>query len=240
MQTAASMMSPVNTLLKRAVDEEEDRDLAKTPPALYYKGSMEQAALPRSSSTMNMMAKRAALTSSASRLVIVLVGLPGRGKSFISRKLEAFLNWRGARCKVFNVGRYRRKVVKEKADANFFNTDNAEGSSAREMVAQLALDDLFAWLELPMMEGPEKIDGGGDYARRQDSIAVFDATNSTHARREMIKARCAAREYPAGLIFVESLCDDKGLLDDNFRLKVSSLHIQLQSAASGAERAWRA
>jgi len=40
---------------------------------------------------------------------LVLVGLPGRGKSFIARKLDSYLTWRGNRVRVFNVGQYRRR-----------------------------------------------------------------------------------------------------------------------------------
>jgi len=148
--------------------------------------------------------------------VIVLVGLPGRGKSFIARKLELFLNWHGARCKVFNVGRYRR-LVAGTASADFFSSANEEATSARERVAQAALEDMFTWLEEPM----ERMGEVEDWQGVQDSVAVFDATNSTRKRREWIGRACRGREkHPVGLIFVESLCDDEGLLEDNFRLKV--------------------
>ncbi len=41
--------------------------------------------------------------------VVVMVGLPARGKTFVSKKLVRYLNWIGIRSKVFNVGEYRRK-----------------------------------------------------------------------------------------------------------------------------------
>lgn len=96
---------------------------------------MAPSTMPKSSTTKQLMLKRAALTASASRLVIVLVGLPGRGKSFIARKLELFLNWRGARCKVFNVGRYRRHLAGS-ASADFFSSDNKGAAESREQVAR--------------------------------------------------------------------------------------------------------
>ena len=42
------------------------------------------------------------------RFLIVMVGLPARGKSYISKKLARFLSWSGFNCKVFNVGNKRR------------------------------------------------------------------------------------------------------------------------------------
>ncbi|KAJ1491945.1 hypothetical protein T484DRAFT_1773143 [Baffinella frigidus] len=45
------------------------------------------------------------------KLVLVMVGLPGRGKSFIARKIEQYYTWFGGRKpKAFNVGRYRRML----------------------------------------------------------------------------------------------------------------------------------
>eukprot|EP00520_Triparma_pacifica_P014985 CAMPEP_0118649680 /NCGR_PEP_ID=MMETSP0785-20121206/9831_1 /TAXON_ID=91992 /ORGANISM="Bolidomonas pacifica, Strain CCMP 1866" /LENGTH=620 /DNA_ID=CAMNT_0006541981 /DNA_START=467 /DNA_END=2325 /DNA_ORIENTATION=+ len=206
----------IRTSSVASVDSDDQPPVVKTPPSTYYAGSMAPASLPKASTTKQLMLKRAALTASASRLVIVLVGLPGRGKSFIARKLELFLNWMGARCKVFNVGRYRRHL-EGSANADFFSSSNKDAASAREKVASLALADMFTWLEEPMTRLGEV----EDWAGVQDSVAVFDATNSTRKRREKIKAACNARKrHPVGLVFVESVCDDEGLLEDNFRLKV--------------------
>ncbi|GMH54044.1 hypothetical protein TrRE_jg7799, partial [Triparma retinervis] len=214
-QTGSSPPIDIAVRTTRA-DSEDSVHVQKTPPATYYAGSMAPSTMPKSSTTKQLMLKRAALTASASRLVIVLVGLPGRGKSFIARKLELFLNWRGARCKVFNVGRYRRNVAGN-ASADFFSSENKGAAESREKVASLALADMFTWLEEPM----NRLGEVEDWAGVQDSVAVFDATNSTRSRREKIKLACNARKrHPVGLVFVESLCDDEGLLEDNFRLKV--------------------
>jgi hypothetical protein len=42
------------------------------------------------------------------KLVLVLVGLPARGKSYIAHKLVNYLNWTGRRARLFNVGAFRR------------------------------------------------------------------------------------------------------------------------------------
>lgn len=47
------------------------------------------------------------------KLVIFMVGLPARGKSYICQKLKRYLSWMGFRTKVFNVGSKRRQVAKE-------------------------------------------------------------------------------------------------------------------------------
>lgn len=108
------------------------------------------------------------MTRNSERLVIGLVGLPARGKSFISRKLKTFLLWSGHKCKIFNVGKYRREAIaiiakeKEEAtgvpashappsagtcDASFFDSKNQEAAILRQRVAELALRDMLRWLD---------------------------------------------------------------------------------------------
>jgi 6-phosphofructo-2-kinase/fructose-2,6-biphosphatase 4 len=47
----------------------------------------------------------------AGKILIVLVGLPARGKTHISRALERYLRWNGVTTEVFSLGDYRRKTL---------------------------------------------------------------------------------------------------------------------------------
>lgn len=57
-------------------------------------------------------------------------------------------------------------------------------------------------------------------------LAIFDATNSTVKRRQWILEECTSPEKrpgkPTGVVFVESVCDDEALLEENFRFKVQN------------------
>lgn len=194
--------------------------------------------------------------------MIVLVGLPARGKSFVARKLSHYLNWSGCRCKIFNVGRYRREAYasllatqhqdsternqKGACDANFFDSHNEEANQLREKVAELALQDMLRWLddEDSDTEGDDSLAGDMGIGMRKESsaslstagikhtyvanerIAIFDATNSTNKRRHWVLEQCTSPALrpgkPTGVVFVESLCDDQELLEENYRYKISS------------------
>lgn len=65
-------------------------------------------------------------------LVVVMVGLPARGKTYISRKLTRYLKWIGIRTRVFNVGEYRRKATNSYSSHDFFRADNAEALAIRK------------------------------------------------------------------------------------------------------------
>ena len=140
-----------------------------------------------------------------SKLVIVMVGLPARGKSYVSKKLCRYLNWLQYDTTIFNVGNRRRKVVlqiahssiardstltsSENQAADFFDPENVAASKLREKVALDTLDDALNHL----------LHGGG-------SVAIFDATNSTVERRNLIIQRIRQRSPQIQLMFLESQC----------------------------------
>ncbi|CAN0415210.1 unnamed protein product, partial [Hapterophycus canaliculatus] len=48
---------------------------------------------------------------SKTQLIVVMVGLPGRGKSFLARSILRHLQWIGLRSRIFSVKDKRRKEV---------------------------------------------------------------------------------------------------------------------------------
>jgi len=68
----------------------------------------------------------------SNKMVLGLVGLPARGKTFLSKKMCRFLNWQSVLCRVFNIGEYRRKLYgTTNCDAKFFDPENETGAKAR-------------------------------------------------------------------------------------------------------------
>lgn len=205
----------------------------------------------------------------AAKLVIVMVGLPARGKSYITKKLQRYLSWQQHESRIFNVGNRRRIATGRRASvhpklppeparldppveaaaillngvphtngstnyldvpnfnldksnrdgendpgaaeeeeddqsAKFFDPNNEKAAAVREQVAMETLDELIDYL----------LDGGG-------SVGILDATNSTIKRRQHIVDHIKQREPKLGILFIESICRDKHLLEANMRLKLS-------------------
>ncbi|CAI0399980.1 unnamed protein product [Linum tenue] len=84
-------------------------------------------------------------------------------------------------------------------NADFFRGDNPEGVEARNEVASLAMEDMIAWMQ----------EGG--------QVGIFDATNSTRERRNMLMKMA---EGNCKMIFLETLCNDKRIIERNIRLKI--------------------
>jgi hypothetical protein len=139
-----------------------------------------------------------------------------------------------------------RDDVSGKCDAEFFDANNQAATELREKVAELALMDMLRWLD----DEEEELSGVEETAtdltkhnsmsslqasihgqakltyKRYERIAIFDATNSTEKRRQWVLEQCTSPEKrpgkPTGVIFVESICDDQELLQENYRYKTSA------------------
>ncbi|GAB0202333.1 6-phosphofructo-2-kinase/fructose-2,6-bisphosphatase 1 [Grus japonensis] len=136
--------------------------------------------------------------------MVILVGLPARGKTYISRKLTRYLNWIGTPTRVFNVGQYRREAVQSYKSYEFFRHDNEEAMQIRRQCALAALKDVRTYL-----------------SSEEGQVAVFDATNTTRERRALILQ--FAKENGYKVLFVESICDDPAIIEENIKqVKLSS------------------
>ncbi|KAL6119035.1 pfkfb1 [Pungitius sinensis] len=136
--------------------------------------------------------------------MIVMVGLPARGKTYISKKLTRYLNWIGVTTKVFNVGQYRRDATRSYNSFEFFRPDNTEAMKIRKACAVAALKDVCDY-----------------FTRETGQVVVFDATNTTLERREVILRFAEENGYK--VFFVESICDDPEIIAANIKqVKLSS------------------
>jgi 6-phosphofructo-2-kinase/fructose-2,6-biphosphatase 2 len=148
--------------------------------------------------------------------------------------------------RIFNVGQYRREKLGAIQPHNFFDPSNEITNNARTEVAMAALDDMLKWLDhfakiqsddattpnvgegimnMFRLERNPSIIARGD--KREGAVvgrftvAIYDATNSTKERREAIFKKCKAHNVP--MVFIESLCDDEGLIKSNIvEVKLSS------------------
>lgn len=193
----------------------------------------------------------------AAKLVIIMVGLPARGKSYITKKIQRYLSWQQHDTRIFNVGNRRRVAAgvttgpvvdtpprfhpshhpnsdyvpefphlldgpteaahillngrvpgqdlvhspvstgspsHETMDqsAQFFDPSNEKASKLRTDVALSTLDELLTFL----------LDDNG-------AVGILDATNSTVERRRLLYDRIKARDAKLGILFIESVCEDK-------------------------------
>ncbi|KAF9152871.1 hypothetical protein BG015_004539, partial [Linnemannia schmuckeri] len=88
-----------------------------------------------------------------SKLVVIMVGLPARGKSYLVKKLQRYLTWLQYDTKVFNVGN-RRRIASKGDNRNgtshshaFFDPKNRAAKEIRDELALESLEELITWLK---------------------------------------------------------------------------------------------
>ncbi|MCL2459005.1 MAG: 6-phosphofructo-2-kinase/fructose-2,6-bisphosphatase [Desulfobulbus sp.] len=133
------------------------------------------------------------------KLVIVMVGLPARGKSTMARKLGRTLELDGIRVRIFNNGELRRKLDTHSntSSPEFFSPANVQGHEMRERISRMNIEKAQAFLA----------DGG--------EVAIMDASNVARERRQAIAAA-----FPgAPLCYIECLNADEEALEANLERK---------------------
>ncbi|KOS16420.1 6-phosphofructo-2-kinase [Malassezia pachydermatis] len=139
----------------------------------------------------------------AGQILIMTVGLPGRGKTHLAHAIQRYLRWLGVRCQVFNLANMRRDLLGSVKDlpADYFGDGcraEEETLALREQVTTKITEKIAAFFE----------DGG--------QVAVYDANNSTKERRSLIRERFE-KELNVQIMFVECLCDDPKIVERNIR-----------------------
>uniref|UniRef100_A0A8D8VTU4 6-phosphofructo-2-kinase/fructose-2,6-bisphosphat ase n=1 Tax=Cacopsylla melanoneura TaxID=428564 RepID=A0A8D8VTU4_9HEMI len=131
-------------------------------------------------------------------LVVVLVGLPARGKTILAHKLSRYLTWTDHKAKVFSVSAYRRMHQELYNSHDMFRAGNKEGYNMRQLSAREAQEDATKWL---------KNDG---------EVAIIDGTTATIEKRKQIHD-FFARKMGFKVLFVELIVQDEEILEHNIK-----------------------
>lgn len=178
------------------------------------------------------------------KLVIVCVGLPARGKSYITKKLARYMNWMQFNTKIFNVGNTRRQqhgtpsevpiqgptVQQDKVQSISMNHGlKQHATGVHDMTATSTTHDSSFFdndneenLRIRESWARETLDRLLNYLFYEDgNVGIFDATNTTKQRRkwivETINQKAKGRTK---VLFLESICTDRDLIEKNIRLKL--------------------
>lgn len=144
----------------------------------------------------------------AGKILIVLVGLPARGKTHISVSLTRYLRWLGVKTHPFHVSDYRRTAYSDfKSDIpqDYFSAapKTEEGIKLRKQVLNECLGDIQNFFE-----------------KEKGQIAIYDALNALKKDRAEIQEIFTKKNVK--ILFIESIIDDDELLRKNVNNAASS------------------
>ena len=139
--------------------------------------------------------------SASDKLIIIMVGLPGSGKTFMAKRICRYISFfHDIPSQIFNVGDYRRELCGVQLPASFYDPNNADGMASRNKACEAAQNDLVEFM-------------------KQDGVrlAIYDATNNTVENRAKILKRLEDENIGAKKMFVESVVNDTKMLEENVR-----------------------
>jgi 6-phosphofructo-2-kinase len=131
----------------------------------------------------------------ASKLVIIMVGLPARGKSYITKKLQRYLSWQQHNTRIFNVGNRRRLAAgitsptKDSAPVSAAARDDAPTRAANILLngappPHIVVQDEPTALDL---NNPSCPDSPKPHEKIDQSAKFFDPKNQSASRlREQV------------------------------------------------------
>ena len=135
-----------------------------------------------------------------SKLYIVMVGLPARGKTTVATKLKENLKNEQIRTRIFNNGELRRKMISGNTSyADFFNPQNKKSVALREKISLINTKKAKT------------------YIHNDGNVAILDATNASRERRDRI--RHTLGEHP--ILFIECVNNDEDILAASILRKIN-------------------
>jgi 6-phosphofructo-2-kinase/fructose-2,6-biphosphatase 4 len=134
----------------------------------------------------------------AGKILIVVAGLPARGKTHISRSLERYLRWNGVTTEVYSLGDYRRKTLghaKDLPDDYFTHGQSRRDCPPHQISVRLTY--------LPVQVGPQRSETAElrnsvrsrcerdilDFFEHAGQVAIYDANNGTKESRRRLYDR---------------------------------------------------
>lgn len=142
-------------------------------------------------------------------LLVVMVGLPGTGKSATVLLLQRYLRWLNHKVEIFNCGAHRRELTKSTSEEKVLWGSDAADFRDVDRLNAIAADVLNTSLDC-LLESPAPESEDFEKMCRSRGgcgrIAFLDATNSTVDRRLSIVK--AAHEKMVQVMFIETSHDN--------------------------------
>ncbi|GMM37799.1 fructose-2,6-bisphosphatase [Saccharomycopsis crataegensis] len=126
-----------------------------------------------------------------SKICVILIGLPARGKTLIAQKVVRYLSWLSIKAKSFSYDDYRRVVY----------------GKSNELTLKDRYEECYRWVETAVADMIEW------FEEEKGIVGVLDGSNHSESQRDKIEEIC--RKHDIKPLFLESWFDKPELITNN-------------------------
>ncbi|CAM39296.1 6-phosphofructo-2-kinase/fructose-2,6-biphosphatase-1-like protein [Leishmania braziliensis MHOM/BR/75/M2904] len=135
-------------------------------------------------------------------LIVIMVGLPGRGKTYVAEQIRRYFQWNGLACRIFSHQACRRRVERTMTEGVDRDASVLSPTGVAEVEFRIAKElahDLTT------------------YICKTSGVAILDGTQTTHARRQyLLRAIRDTRQINmTRVVFVEVVNNNKETIHRN-------------------------
>ncbi|KAK7201157.1 6-phosphofructo-2-kinase/fructose-2,6-biphosphatase-1-like protein [Novymonas esmeraldas] len=140
-------------------------------------------------------------------LIVVMVGLPGRGKTYVAEQIRRYFQWNGLTCAIFSHQACRRRVERAMAE----RADGDDAAAAMDASSPSGVAELEYRVSKELAHDLTK------FIWKTSGVAILDGTQTTHARRQsLLRAiRDTRRINMRRVVFVEVVITDAEAIHRN-------------------------
>ena len=113
------------------------------------------------------------------KLVVVMVGLPARGKSYITKKIQRYLSWQQHETRIFNVGNRRRVAAGVSPTGISSVPASPQTSPPRPRISVIPTSSIQGVLDQPTVAA-HMILNGFDPTKHKGACDAIDLPNAEH------------------------------------------------------------
>jgi len=174
------------------------------------------------------------------KLLITIVGLPARGKSYTAKKLMAYLTWLGFKVKLFNFEEKRIPTPTKRRNSRTLESEPTMSRSLPDtskfpILPRVAVMDPYRNPVEPDIQVVTAEDDTNakvmkilvqqflEFFRTEGGeIALFIPWSTTHKKRCNLLSKCQQSGLNLNVLFVENICNDISILKQNLQNKIDN------------------
>ena len=149
----------------------------------------------------------------AAKLVIIMVGLPARGKSYITKKIQRYLSWQQYSARIFNVGNRRRIAAGVRSTAHTSNPPKIDSPTRAATILLNGGNAPNIVVDEPTkldLNGEEGSNESAEKSQMDQSAKFFDPSNEAGSK---MREQVALDTLDELLVFLLHQGGNVGILD---------------------------